>query len=100
MAFLLVVSPLVAVILINGFQEQLSCLASESNRHESREDLGLFWSNDPHTTLGGMIRSPGLGEVECWLPAIPGRYAGAVRDPSPVSSGRRPWITPETPNLP
>ena len=29
-----------------------------------REDLGLFWSNDPETTIGAMIRSLGLEEID------------------------------------
>jgi hypothetical protein len=26
------------------------------------EDRGIFWSNDPHTTVGDMMRSLGLSE--------------------------------------
>ncbi len=32
--------------------------------YEPREDLGLFWSNDPGTTIGAMIRSLGLEEID------------------------------------
>ncbi len=32
--------------------------------YEPREDLGLFWSNDPETTIGAMIRSLGLEEID------------------------------------
>jgi predicted amidohydrolase len=32
--------------------------------YERREDLGLFWSNDRETTIGAMIRSLGLEEID------------------------------------
>jgi predicted amidohydrolase len=32
--------------------------------YEPREDLGMFWSNDPHTTIGEMVRSLGLEEID------------------------------------
>lgn len=32
--------------------------------YETREDLGLFWSNDPDTTIGSMIRSIGGEEID------------------------------------
>ena len=32
--------------------------------YEPREDLGLFWSNDPATTVGSMIGSLGLEEID------------------------------------
>lgn len=32
--------------------------------YEPREDLGLFWSNDPKTSIGEMIRSLGLEEID------------------------------------
>ena len=32
--------------------------------YEPREDLGLFWSNDPETTVGSMIRSLGLEGID------------------------------------
>jgi predicted amidohydrolase len=32
--------------------------------YEPREDLGLFWSNDPGTAIGEMIRSLGLEEID------------------------------------
>ena len=32
--------------------------------YEPREDLGLFWSNDPETTIGTMIGSLGLEELD------------------------------------
>jgi acetyl esterase/lipase len=32
--------------------------------YSPREDLGLFWSNDPETTIGTMIRSLGLEELD------------------------------------
>jgi len=31
-------------------------------RYYEEEDRGLFWSNDPHTTIGDMMRSLGLSE--------------------------------------
>ncbi|WP_435007926.1 nitrilase-related carbon-nitrogen hydrolase [Tundrisphaera lichenicola] len=32
--------------------------------YEPREDLGLFWSNDPRMTIGQMIESLGLEEID------------------------------------
>jgi predicted amidohydrolase len=32
--------------------------------YERREDLGMFWSNDARTTVGAMIRSLGLEEID------------------------------------
>lgn len=32
--------------------------------YSRREDLGLFWSNDPQTPIGTMIRSLGLEEID------------------------------------
>lgn len=32
--------------------------------YEPREDLGLFWSNDPRTPIGAMVRSLGLEELD------------------------------------
>jgi predicted amidohydrolase len=32
--------------------------------YKPREDLGLFWSNDPDTTIGAMIRSLRLEEID------------------------------------
>jgi predicted amidohydrolase len=32
--------------------------------YEPREDVGLFWSNDPRTTIGSMIGSLGLEEID------------------------------------
>ena len=32
--------------------------------YEPREDLGMFWSNDPQTTIGSMIQSLGLEEID------------------------------------
>ena len=32
--------------------------------YESREDLGMFWSNDPATTVGEMVRALGLEEID------------------------------------
>jgi predicted amidohydrolase len=32
--------------------------------YEPREDLGIFWSNDPKTTVGEMVRSLGLEEID------------------------------------
>jgi predicted amidohydrolase len=32
--------------------------------YEPREDLGMFWSNDPQTTIGSMVRSLGLEEID------------------------------------
>jgi predicted amidohydrolase len=32
--------------------------------YEPREDLGMFWSNDPETTIGTMIQSLGLEEID------------------------------------
>jgi predicted amidohydrolase len=35
--------------------------------YEPREDLGLFWSNDPETTVGAMLRSLGLEEIDAQI---------------------------------
>jgi predicted amidohydrolase len=32
--------------------------------YERQEDLGMFWSNDPHMTVGRMVRSLGLEELD------------------------------------
>jgi len=32
--------------------------------YSTREDMGLFWSNDPATTMGAMIRSIGGEELD------------------------------------
>jgi predicted amidohydrolase len=32
--------------------------------YETREDVGLFWSNDPRTTIGDMVRSIGSEEID------------------------------------
>jgi hypothetical protein len=32
--------------------------------YEPREDLGMFWSYDPRTTIGTMIQSLGLEEID------------------------------------
>jgi predicted amidohydrolase len=32
--------------------------------YERREDLGMFWSNDPQTPIGAMIESLGLEEID------------------------------------
>jgi predicted amidohydrolase len=32
--------------------------------YEPREDLGMFWSNDPATTVGEMVRALGLEEID------------------------------------
>jgi len=32
--------------------------------YEHQEDLGMFWSNDPQTTIGAMIESLGLEELD------------------------------------
>jgi predicted amidohydrolase len=39
-------------------------------RYYSEEDCGIFWSNDPHVTIGQMIRSAGLAEAEDELSRI------------------------------
>lgn len=39
-------------------------------RYYGEEDCGIFWSNDPHLTIGQMIRSAGLAEVEDELTRI------------------------------
>lgn len=33
-------------------------------RYYEEEDRGIFWSNDPHTPIGEMVRAAGLVEVE------------------------------------
>ncbi|MDR3621744.1 MAG: carbon-nitrogen hydrolase family protein [Paludisphaera borealis] len=38
--------------------------ARAGGHYEPREDLGMFWSNDPKTTIGEMIRSLGLEELD------------------------------------
>jgi predicted amidohydrolase len=35
--------------------------------YEPREDLGLFWSNDPAMSIGEMIRSVGLEEIDAQI---------------------------------
>jgi predicted amidohydrolase len=35
--------------------------------YEPREDLGMFWSKDPQTTIGTMIRSLGLEEIDAQI---------------------------------
>jgi hypothetical protein len=35
--------------------------------YETREDVGLFWSNDPRTTIGEMIRSIGGEEIDAQI---------------------------------
>jgi predicted amidohydrolase len=35
--------------------------------YEPRQDLGLFWSNDPHSTIGEMIQSLGLEEIDAQI---------------------------------
>jgi predicted amidohydrolase len=35
--------------------------------YEPREDLGMFWSNDPQTTIGAMIQSLGLEEIDAQI---------------------------------
>jgi predicted amidohydrolase len=32
--------------------------------YETREDLGMFWSNDPQMTIGSMVQSLGLEEID------------------------------------
>ena len=32
--------------------------------YEPREDLGMFWSNDPATPVGEMVRALGLEEID------------------------------------
>jgi hypothetical protein len=32
--------------------------------YETREDVGLFWSNDPRTKIGDMVRSIGGEEID------------------------------------
>lgn len=44
--------------LTEKFEERVGC------RYRPREDLGLFWSNDPETTIGTMIGSLGLEELD------------------------------------
>jgi hypothetical protein len=35
--------------------------------YEPREDLGMFWSNDPHTPIGAMSESLGLEEIDAQI---------------------------------
>jgi predicted amidohydrolase len=35
--------------------------------YEPREDLGMFWSNDPQTSIGAMIESLGLEEIDAQI---------------------------------
>jgi len=35
--------------------------------YERREDLGMFWSNDPQTPIGAMIESLGLEEIDAQI---------------------------------
>jgi predicted amidohydrolase len=46
-------------------------------RYYQEEDCGIFWSNDPHVTIGQMIRSIGLAESQTELIRIRGLYHNA-----------------------
>ncbi|HEV3121463.1 MAG TPA: hypothetical protein VGY53_06150, partial [Isosphaeraceae bacterium] len=35
--------------------------------YESGQDLGLFWSNDPHASIGSMLQSLGLEEIDAQI---------------------------------
>jgi predicted amidohydrolase len=35
--------------------------------YDSREDLGMFWSNDRNTTIGSMVESLGLEEIDAQI---------------------------------
>ncbi len=50
--------------------------------YEPREDLGLFWSNDPGTSIGTMIRSLGLEEIDAQVRRNR-RLQDAARRPGP-----------------
>ncbi|WP_165248957.1 carbon-nitrogen hydrolase family protein [Paludisphaera soli] len=50
--------------------------------YDPREDLGLFWSNDPGTTIGGMVRSIGGEELDVQV-ARNRRLQDASRNVSP-----------------
>jgi predicted amidohydrolase len=38
-----------------------------SYHYEPREDLGMFWSNDPQTTIGAMVQSLGMEEIDAQI---------------------------------
>lgn len=46
--------------------------------YEPREDLGLFWSNDPKMTIGEMIRSLGLEQIDAQVERNRRLYEPAV----------------------
>lgn len=39
-------------------------------RYYEDEDRGMFWSNDPHTTIGQMVRASGLAEADAEVKRI------------------------------
>jgi predicted amidohydrolase len=38
-----------------------------SYHYEPREDLGMFWSNDPSSTIGAMVQALGLEEIDAQI---------------------------------
>ncbi|WZO95983.1 carbon-nitrogen hydrolase family protein [Isosphaeraceae bacterium EP7] len=50
--------------------------------YDRREDIGLFWSNDPQTSIGTMIKSLGLEEIDAQI-ARNGRLQDAARGGPP-----------------
>ena len=50
--------------------------------YEPREDTGLFWSNDPATTIGVMVRSIGGEEIDAQVERNR-RLQDAARSPGP-----------------
>jgi predicted amidohydrolase len=46
--------------------------------YDRREDIGLFWSNDPQTSIGTMLKSLGLEEIDAQI-ARNGRLQDAAR---------------------
>jgi hypothetical protein len=61
--------------------------------YDRREDMGLFWSNDPATTISAMVRSiaarnsmsRSIGTAGCRIPR--GGPAPDRRPPGPISLG-------------
>ncbi len=51
-------------------------------RYDPGEDLGLFWSNDPATTIGAMVRSLGGEEIDAQVDRNR-RLQDAARKPGP-----------------
>ena len=49
--------------------------------YSSREDTGVFWSNDPTTSIGAMIRELGLSEMQAEIDRMEAARQRALADP-------------------